>query len=128
MADYPQQEIKTGQSKRATIAKRDRITMHADAASGGSSNPAYTSLIAASVPAEILQVSGGEFIRGKQVESNTQYVVSIDYLPSITVDAECQITVLTGVYNGLILHIHRVHFETERARPVNLQLHCRTRS
>ena len=127
MADYPQQEIKTGQSKRATIAKRDRITIHADAAVGGSSNPIYTSLLATAVPAEVLQVSGGEMIRGKQVEANTQYVISIDYFPSITVDAECQITVLTGVYTNMVVYVHRVHFETERARPVNLQLHCRAR-
>jgi len=127
MQEYPLQQSASGTTRRATIARRDRVTIHVDAASGGSSNPSYTHLLAASVPAEVLQVSGGEQVRGKQVEATTTYVVSIDYLPGITLDQRCQITIISGVYNGTVIYTHRVHFETDRSRPKNMQLHCRSR-
>jgi hypothetical protein len=124
--DYPKQEVKTGFSKRATVSRRDRITIAQDAAPGGSSNPQYTQLLATGVPAEVLQVAGGEYIRGKQVEANTTFVISIGNLPNILLDARCQITVLSGVYKNMVLYNHRVHFETDRARPRMIQLHCKS--
>jgi hypothetical protein len=121
--EYPKQET----SRRATVSKRDRVTIYADAASGGSSNPNYSQLLAEAIPAEILQVTGGERIRGKQVEANTQFVVSIDNLPDITLNARCKILVTSGVYQNSELYSHRVHFETDRSRPRAIQLHCRSK-
>jgi hypothetical protein len=119
MAEYPKQET----ASRATIARRERVTIHRDAAAGGASQPSYTQLLGASVPAEILQVAGGEVVRGRQVESHTRYVVSIGYLPGMSLDARCKIAVLSGVYTGLDIYTHRVHYETSRGRPVAIQLH-----
>jgi len=121
MPSYPKQEI----TRRATVAKRDRVAIHADAAAGGSSQPAYTNQLAASLPAEVLQVSGGEMVRGRQVEAITTFVVSINDLPGVTLSARCRITVLSGAYSGTVLYVHRVHYETDRSRRRAIQLHCK---
>lgn len=124
--EYPKQEHKTGSTQRATIAKRDIVTIYADAAPGGAANPQYTQLLGRDIPAEILQVSGGEIVRGKQVEADTGFVVSIDWIEGITINARCSVLVGSGFYAGQTLYTQRVHAETARSRPTNLQLHCGT--
>lgn len=111
----------------APIAYRDRVAIYANAAPAGSTQPAYTTLLESSVPAEVLQVSGGEVIRGKQVEAITTHVVSMRRNPSITIDAQCRLTVLSGPYAGKQLPIHRVHYENMHGRPMRLQIHCKTK-
>jgi hypothetical protein len=123
MANYPKQEI----PRRATVARRDRVTVRRESTPGGASNPIYSQLIAELVPAEVLQVSGGEVIRGKQVEGNTTFVISVGWLPEIKLDARCEITIESGVYRGSKIYTHRVHYETDRSRPVGVQLHGRAR-
>lgn len=125
--EYPKQEIKTGNSKLATVSRRDVVAIRADAAPGGASNPQYTQELGSQIMAEILQVSGGEVVRGKQVEANTSFVVSIRWISGLAVDAKCEVEVLSGVYAGQKLYTRRVHFETERSRPKGIQLHCSTR-
>lgn len=119
MPSYPKQEI----ARRATVARRDRVTIYRDAAAGGSSQPSYTQLVAENVPAEVLQVSGGEMVRGRQVEAHTTFVLSLPHLPQLSLSAECRVNVGTGQYRGVVIHVHRVHLETDRSRPVAVQLH-----
>jgi hypothetical protein len=112
----------------APIVYRDRITVHRDARAAGSAQPAYTDEILTLVPAEILQVSGGEIIRGKTVEAITAFVVSLRNIPSVPIGADCQVTVTSGTYKDHVLWVHRVHYENMHGRPVRQQLHCKTRN
>lgn len=111
----------------APISYRDRVTIHADAKQEGATQPAYTDELCRSVCAEIREVAGGEVIRGKTVEAITSHVVSMRHIPQISIAADCQVTVLSGMFKGQILYVHRVHYETVHNRPVRMQLHCRTR-
>lgn len=97
----------------------------ADEAAGGSSQPSYTGEVAPSLPAEVIQTSGGEFVRGKQVEAVTVFVVCIRFNPSLMFTAKCQVTILSGVYQGQVLFVHRVLYENEYGRPARIQLHCK---
>lgn len=110
------------------IAMRDLVSVFANAAAVGASNPEYTREIAKEIPAEILQVSGGESVRGKSVEAITAFVVSIRELPGVQITAECKVDVLSGPYKGQSIFIHRVHFENWHGRPVRVQLHCKAKS
>lgn len=124
--EYPKQESATGTTRRATIAKRDVVTVYQDAAPGGATNPQYTQLLGENIPAEVLQVSGGEAIRGKQVEAGTSYVVSVAWIHGLRMDARCAVEVGSGIYAGQTLYTRRVMVETDRSRPMALQLHCGT--
>jgi hypothetical protein len=119
--DYPKQS----QSPNATIAFRDRVRIMADEASGGASQPAYTDELAASLPAEVVQTSGGEYVRGKQVEAVTAFVVCLRFDPQMMFTAKCQVTILSGVYRNQVLYVHRVLYEDRHGRPVRIQLHCK---
>ncbi len=119
--DLPSQS----KSQHATIAFRDRVSIMADEASGGSSQPSYTSEVAASLPAEVIQTSGGEFVRGKQVEAITAFVICLRWNPSLMFTAKCQVTILSGVYQGQVLYVHRVMYEDKHGRPSRVQLHCK---
>jgi hypothetical protein len=119
--DLPKQST----SRRATIAFRDRVSIMADEASGGSSQPSYTSEVAPSLPAEVIQTSGGEYVRGKQVEAITVFVVCLRFNPSLMFTAKCQVTILSGVYQGQVIYVHRVLYENEHGRPAGIQLHCK---
>lgn len=123
---YPKQETVSGNSLRATVCKRDAVTIRRDDAAGGSANPDYSKLLAANVMAEVLQVSGGEFVRGRQVEAGTRFVITVDYLPDIAPTAKCEVEILSGVYVGQRLYTQRIEFETARGRPRDMQLHCGT--
>lgn len=127
MTEYPQQEGVSGNSRRATISKRDIVTIYADAAPGGASNPEYTLLLGEDILAEVLQVSGGEQIRGKQVEAGTSFVVSIAWIDGLSLNAKCAVTIGSGFYAGETLYTRRIHVETDRARPKAFQLHCSSR-
>ena len=111
----------------APIVYRDRITIHADARADGATQPAYTDELCRETFAEVQQVAGGQVIRGKTVEAITSHVVSMRYIPQIAITAECQVTVLTGMYRDQVLFVHRVHYEDLHGRPVRMQLHCKTR-
>lgn len=119
MPNYPKQETGT---VRGTICYRDVVTIREDSAPDGASQPAYDRAVHPELLAEVLQVSGGEFVRGKQVEARTTFVVSIDSVPGI--HNRCEVEILTGPYAGRKVYVGRVHHETARSRPVNLQLHC----
>lgn len=125
--EYPKQEIKSGNSTLATVAKRDVVAIRKDAAPGGAANPQYTLVLGSQVMAEVLQVSGGEMVRGKQVEANTHFVVSINWIDGLAVDAKCEVEILSGIYAGQKVYTKRVHFETDRNRPKAIQLHCSAR-
>ena len=122
--EFPKQEHKTGNTQRATVCKRDAVTIRRDNAAGGASNPVYDRLLAANVMAEIIQVSGGEMVRGRQVEANTQFVVTVDYVADLLPTARCEIEILSGIYVGQFVYTKRIEYETGRARPMNIQLHC----
>lgn len=119
--DLPNQR----KSQHATIAFRDRVRILADAAAGGASQPAYTDELAASLPAEVIQTSGGELVRGKQVEAITVFVVCLRWNPNLMFTAKCQVTILSGVYKDQVLYVHRVMYEDRHGRPVRIQLHCK---
>lgn len=118
---FPQSTI----PNRAPIVKRDRVSIYVDDAEDGSSQPDYSLLICKDVPAEILQVSGNEFVRGKQVEAIVSFVVSVRDNPLIRLNARCKLVILSGVYKDQEIFLHRIHYETEHGRPVQLQLHCK---
>lgn len=111
----------------APICYRDRIAIHADARATGATNPDYSDEVAASLPAEVQQVAGGQTIRGRTVESITSHVVSMRSIPTISISTHCRITVLSGPYSGQYLYIHRVYSENLHGRPVSLQLHCKAK-
>jgi hypothetical protein len=122
MADLPKQESGT---VRGTVSYRDAVAIREDSAPGGASQPKYDRLLYCDLLAEVLQVWGGEIVRGKQVEARTNFVVSIDIMPGI--NERCEVEILTGPYAGRKVYVGRVHHETARSRPVNLQLHCSDR-
>lgn len=101
---------------------RDVVCIRADAAPAGSTQPKYTNVLYADLLAEVLQVSGGEFVRGKQVEARTSFVITVDQMPGI--DNRCEVEILTGPYEGRKVYVGRVHAETARSRPIGYQLHC----
>jgi hypothetical protein len=111
--------------RHAPIVYRDLVTVRADAAPGGASQPSYTQVLAENLPAEVLQVSGGEVVRGKQVEAVTAFVVGCRYNPNLTLTARCQVSILSGVYAGQVVFVHRVHVENLHSRPARIQLHCK---
>lgn len=58
---------------------RSRVSIEtATTPTNGEPNPTYTTL-AANLPAEVLQTSGGEYIRGRQVEAGVDALVTIRY-------------------------------------------------
>lgn len=97
----------------------------ADQAAGGASQPDYSLEVSASLPAEVIQTSGGELVRGKQVEAITAFVVCIRFNAQLMFTAKCQITVLSGVYKDQVLYVHRVLYEDYHGRPTRIQLHCK---
>jgi len=109
------------------IAYRQRVAIHADAAVEGSSQPDYTHELVQSAPAEVRQVSGGEIVRGKTVEQITSHVVSLRYIPGLSLTGKIRVTVLSGTYKDQLLYVHRVHVEDMAGRPRRYQLHCKTR-
>lgn len=109
------------------IVYRDRITVYGDAAPEGATQPAYTDELARGIPAEILQVSGGEVIRGKQVEAMVSHVIGFRFFPCHGITAKARVTVTSGMYKDQVLYVHRVHFETQHGRPYRMQLHCKTK-
>ena len=111
----------------APIVYRDRITVHRDAIAAGATQPAYTDEILSMVFAEVRDVSGGEVIRGHTVEAITSFVVSMRFIPSVPITADCQVTVETGVHKGQVMWVHAVKHENMHGRPVRQQLHCKTR-
>lgn len=117
--DYPKQEIGT---VRGTVSYRDACTVREDSADGGSGQPHYDRVVIQEMLCEVLQVSGGESVRGHTVQSDTSYVIVCDIHQGI--HPRCEIEILTGPYAGQRVYIGRIHFETARGRPVNLQLHC----
>ncbi len=119
MPEYPKQESGT---VRGTVAMRDVVCIREDSAPDGASQPKYDRVIYPELLAEVLQVSGGEIVRGKQVEAKTSFVVSVDQMPGI--DNRCEVEILTGPYEGRKIYVGRVHAETARSRPIGYQLHC----
>jgi hypothetical protein len=119
MPDYPKQESGT---VRGTVCYRDVVAIREDSAPGGATQPRYDRLLYGELLAEVLQVAGGEFVRGRQVEARTSFVVSVDVMPGIS--ERCEVEILSGPYSGRKVYVSRVHHETARSRPVNLQLHC----
>ena len=114
-----------GTTRMAPIAYRDRVQIMADQASGGASQPAYTSEVAASLPAEVIQTSGGEIVRGKQVEAITAFVICLRFNPALMFTAKCEVTIMSGVYKNQVVFVHRVLYENEFGRPARVQLHCK---
>lgn len=123
--EYPKQEVKTGNSARATVCRRDIATIYGDAAPPSSGNPDYSTEVAADVLVEILEVSGGESVRGKQIEANVRFVVTMPWISEINLYARHKIEVGSGDYEGFELFTERVHRVHDRSRPRMLQLHCR---
>ena len=118
--DYPKQE--TSATIRSTVCYRDVITIRRDNAPGGATQPDYSNVLHTNLLCEVLQVSGGEIIRGKQVEARTSFVVTCDFRSDV--DQRCEVQIHTGPYSGRRLYVGRSHVETSRSRPVRMQLHC----
>lgn len=116
---------KQGTARMAPIAYRDRVKIMADEAAGGASQPSYTSEVAPSLPAEVIQTAGGEIVRGKQVEAITVFVICLRFNPSLMFTAKCEVTILSGLYQNQVVYVHRVLYENEHGRPARVQLHCK---
>lgn len=116
---------KQGTARMAPVVYRDLVRIMADEAAGGASQPSYTSEVAPSLPAEVIQTSGGEFVRGKQVEAITVFVICLRFNPSLMFTAKCQVTILSGLYKNQVVFVHRVLYENEFGRPARIQLHCK---
>lgn len=121
MSSLPKQST----ARMAPLAYRDRVSIMADAAAGGASQPSYTFEVVPSLPAEVIQTSGGEVVRGKQVEAITAFVICLRYNPSLMFTVKCQVTILSGVYKDQVVYVHRVLYGNEHGRPVRVQLHCK---
>lgn len=109
------------------IVYRDRVSIYADAAPEGATQPDYSEELARGLFAEVLQVSGGQVIRGKQVEAVVSHVVAFRYFPNSGLNAKCMVRVESGIYKGQELFVYRDHYETMHGRPHRVQLHCKTR-
>lgn len=123
--EMPKQEHKTGLSQRASVSLRDLVTINKDNAPGGAANPSYGLELGTNIHAEILQVGGGEIVRGIAVEANTKFVVTINYHPSLGVDDKCEVVIGSGVYSGQKLYSNCIHFETPRGMRRKTQIHCK---
>lgn len=65
---------------------RHRVTIEsASELTTGEPNPTYTTL-AASIPAEVIETRGGEYVRGRQIEAGIAAVVTVRYRSDITPD------------------------------------------
>jgi len=117
--DFPKQE--TG-NIRGTVSYRDVCTIREDSADGGMGQPRYDRVVIQNLLCEVLQVSGGESVRGHTVEAGTAYVVCCNIESGI--HERCEVEILSGPYTGRKMYVGRVHYETGRARPMNMQLHC----
>lgn len=63
---------------------RQRVTIEtASDASDGEPNPTYTAL-ASGVAAEVIETTGGEWIRGRQIEAGVRAVITIRHRADIT--------------------------------------------
>lgn len=124
--ELPMQEHRYGgENQRGPVSRRNIVSIYMDQASGGSSNPLYTKTLAENVRAEILQVSGGEVIRGRQVEAIVTFIVSCRYIPRLAVNARCKVIVGSGVYKGRELFTHRIHYTDGRSRAKFMDMHCK---
>lgn len=123
IGDFPRQST----PRYDTVVLDTTVTIKADAAAAGASNPSYTNTIATGLLSNVRQTSGGEIYRGVQCEAITSFVVLIRNNVNITLTAKLQITITSGPYSGTIVYVHRVHREIEPGRPVRIQLHCKNR-
>ena len=124
--EYPAQQHKTGTGQRAPVSFREIVDVYTDAAKGGQSNPVYTDKLAANVHAEIIQVSGGEVVRGRQVEGVVSFVVTTRYLPTLDINSKTMIHICSGPHKETSVYAHRVFIEAQRGRPRMLQIHCKS--
>lgn len=125
MATYPKPEPFTPSAVRGTVCYRDLCTIRRDNSQGGSGQPDYAEIVAENLLCEILQVSGGEVVRGRQVEAKTAFVICCPYIPNLAaINPKCEVELLSGPYAGQKVYVGRVYYENARSRPVATQLHC----
>jgi SPP1 family predicted phage head-tail adaptor len=69
-------------------------------------------------------VNGGETLRGKQIEADTNFVVEIRYRSDVT--SKMKVTPSTGPHSGKTLNINSVTTVERRKplRPFILMLNC----
>lgn len=105
------------------MAFRDIVNLRDDSATGDNPNPDYTgAAFAKGVPADIEAVGGGETIRGRQIEGNIKYVVTMRYRDDVT--QTTRVEVAGGIYKDKILNVVKINPRRDRGRPPLLELDC----
>lgn len=82
---------------------RATITQH-DGTQDGHGNPTYTTAgdwdtVVSGLPCELLTVSGGEVLRGKQVASQTTHVLFGEFQSAGTITTDMRVTVENVIYS-----------------------------
>jgi hypothetical protein len=104
---------------------RSRITVQTDSSSRGKPNPTHATALVSGWPATIQAVSGGEVLRGRQIEPHIRWVVTVHWGGAITtVKQKMRVLVTAGLFNGKTLHIESILPEERTGRPHAMQLHC----
>ena len=109
-----------------TQAKRDRITILADASAKRAPQPEFTREVLRNVPASVTANSRGtEKLRGFQMEGDVQYVVAIGFPRGVRVLANMRVRVDGGLLAGQTLDVVRVQPVEEPASPPQLLIGCK---
>lgn len=96
---------------------RRRVDIYRESSDDGAEVPTYTRWMA-DVPVDIVQVTGGETYRGRQVESTTTHMISVRYLSGLLPTMRLTDTVASVNY-----HIERIGKRDGRDHMIDLQ--CR---
>ena len=65
-----------------TTRLRYRVTIERENSADGAEVPTYATFLA-DVPCDIVQVSGGEIYRGRQIEANASHMISMRYIEGV---------------------------------------------
>lgn len=106
---------------------RDRCTIRRRVEATNDPQPNYSgdaAIVLRSVPCTVINVSGGETRRGRQIEATIQWLIEMPSQRSNAVRAAMVVEVTAGKYAGTVLEIEKVVELTPRAKPPKLELQC----
>ena len=99
----------------------DRITIQQD--NSTDDNPAEVfGTFVADIPCRVVDVTGIEKYRGRQIESLVNYVIDCYEYPGIT--SEMRVSVDDGLHAGKLLNIESVADYRTDGKPKMTSLHC----
>lgn len=107
--------------KTANPIYRFRGTLQTDTSTDDNPAESFTTTVA-DMPLNVVPIGGQETYRGRQLEANVDYVIETPYRSGV--DPKQRIKMTSGIYNGQLLNIERVHrLHQDGSRPT-LELYC----